>query len=259
MEAELLEYKIKIDVFSGPFDLLLDLILKQEVDVCEVPIATITDDYLRHLSKMEELNLDLTSEFLVIAATLLELKSYALLPIEEDEAIEMIRSEVETRDSLIEHLVDYMTFQSVTQDLAGKAEAQSFLFARVAQPEEDLAELTPDFLAGIRLPDLTSLALELLRPKAMFTVDTSHMAIYNVSITEKAHSIVDKLKKTKTRTFRELCGSAETKIEKIVVFLAMLELFKRGVVGVSQARLFGDIKISLLDEKNLDWNQWADE
>lgn len=253
-----LAYNIDIEVFEGPFDLLLELILKQEVDIYEVPIAKITDDYLRYVTKFKEMNLDVTSEFLVIAATLLELKSYALLPVDEEEHIEAIKSEMETRESLIEHLIDYMTFQGVTKSMLSMAEEQSYLFPRVAQPEEGLTDLAPDFLEGIRLTDLSSLAQELLQVKPSFTVDTTHMAIYNVSISEKAHEVVGMLKSLKTGSFRELCAGADTKIEKIVIFLAILELFKRGVIGINQARVFGDISVKLVDEEMLNWNQWEE-
>lgn len=254
-----LVYQIELDVFEGPFDLLLDLILRQEVDIYDVPIAKITDDYLKYISKMTELNLDLTSEFLVIAATLLELKSYALLPVDEVVEIEAIRSEMGTRDSLVERLIEYMTFQGISADLMAKAEDQSYLYPRVAQPEDDFADLAPDFLQGIRLTDLTSLAQELLQVKPSFTVDTSHIALYNVSVGKKAHELFDALQKKDAQSFRGLCAKTDTKIEKIIVFLAILELFKRGVVGVSQARTFGDIKIKLVDKSRINWNQWSEE
>jgi segregation and condensation protein A len=252
-------YQIELEVFEGPFDLLLELILKQEVDIYEVSIARITDGYLKYLTKMKELNLDLTSEFLVIAATLLELKSYALLPVDEEEEIAIIRSEMETRESLIEHLIDYMTFQGISADMASKAEDQSYLYPRIAQPEEEFAALAPDFLAGIRLTDLSSLAQELLGVKPTLVVDTSHMALYNVSISEKAHEVVDMLRQKPAGSFKQMCEAAETKIEKIVVFLALLELFKRGVIGVSQARVFGDIRVKLVDEHLINWNQWNED
>lgn len=238
---------------------MLELILKQEVDIYEVSIAAITDGYLKYVSKMKELNLDLTSEFLVIAATLLELKSYALLPVDEAEEIAVIRSEMETRDSLIEHLIDYMTFQALSVDMAGRAQDQSYRYPRIAQPEGDYADLAPDFLAGIRLTDLSSLAQELLGTKPTLMVDTSHIAMYNVSISQKAHEVIELLKAKPTGSFRELCGTAESKIEKIVVFLALLELFKRGVVGVSQARAFGDIRVKLVDDAMINWNKWNEE
>lgn len=252
-------YEIQLDVFAGPFDLLLDLILRQEVDIYEVPIAKITDDYLKYVSKMKEMNLDLTSEFLVIAATLLELKSYALLPVDEEEQISVIRGEMETRDSLVEHLIEYMTFQSVGVNLVSRAEEQSYHFPRIAAPEDEFVDLAPDFLEGVRLTDLSSLAQELLQVKPSFKVDTSHIALYNISVGEKAIDLVKVLKRKENRTFRELCKSAETRIEKIVVFLAILELFKRGVIGVSQAKTFGDISIKLVDADAISANQWSED
>ncbi len=259
MSTDTLAYEIKLDVFAGPFDLLLDLILRQEVDIYEVPIAKITDDYLKYVTKMKELNLDVTSEFLVIAATLLELKSFALLPVDEAAQIEQIRGEMETRESLIDHLIEYMTFQAMSAELSSRAEEQSYHFMRVAAPEEDFADLAPDFLQGIRLTDLSIMAQELLQIKPKFEVDTSHIAFYNMSVGEKAADLVQMLKKKKTRSFRDLCRKAESRIEKIVVFLAILELFKRGVIGVSQAKTFGDIQVKLVDEAAINANQWSED
>ncbi len=259
MNTDTLPYEIKLDVFAGPFDLLLDLILKQEVDIYEVPIAKITDDYLKYITKMKELNLDLTSEFLVIAATLLELKSFALLPVDEIARIEHIRGEMETRESLIDHLIEYMTFQAMSTELSGRAEEQSYHFMRIAAPEEEFAGLAPDFLQGIRLTDLSVIAQELLEIKPKFQVDTSHIAIYNMSVGEKALDLVKDLKKKEMCSFKHLCRKAESRIEKIVVFLAILELFKRGVIGVSQAKTFGDIEIKLVDEAAISSNQWSED
>lgn len=252
-------YTIDLDVFAGPFDLLLDLILKQEVDIYEVPIAKITDDYLKRITKMKELDLDLTSEFLVIAATLLELKSFALLPVDEAEQIAQIRGEMETRETLIDHLIEYMTFQAVATELTGRAEEQSYHFPRVAALEEEFAELAPEFLQGVRLTDLSSLAQELLQIKPKFEVDTSHIDVYHLSVGEKAVDLVKALKRKETRSFRELCQKAETRIEKIVIFLAILELFKRGVIGVSQSKTFGDIKVKLVDAAAIGSNQWSED
>lgn len=239
-----MSYQIALEVFEGPFDLLLDLILKQKVDIYEIPIARITDDYLKYLTKMEELNLEVTSEFLVIAATLIELKSIALLPVDEEER-GLEEAAEETRDSLIEHLIDYKTFQTVAQELYRRGEMQSHMFPREVPLDPDFADIAPDFLEGIRLSDLAALAQELLEVKPGFQVDTSHIYAFHVSLAEKTDEIMKAISNKKSATFRELCEGMSTKVEKIIVFLALLELFKRGEIVVTQARMFGDIRVKL--------------
>ena len=241
-------YNIELEVFQGPFDLLLELILRQEVDLFDVPIAAITDNYLKYLQCMKELNLEVTSEFLVLAATLIELKSIALLPVEDEEKAEGSYEE-ETRESLIGHLIDYKTFQNAADDLHVRGEMQSKMYPRDVQLPEELSVSAPDVLEGVRLIDLISLAHELMQPKPSFKIDTTHIYEYKVSIEEKIAEVKDRLKDRSRRTFRDLCGSAGSKIEKILIFLAILELFKRGEIAVSQARTFGEINIKLVNSE----------
>lgn len=241
-------YQIELEVFKGPFDLLLELILKQQVDIYEVPIARITDDYLKHLSKLEEFNLELTSEFLVIAATLIELKSLALLPADETEE-PLEGGAEETRQRLIGHLIDYKLFQNAATEFHRRGELKSRTYAREAQLEEAFRDIAPDVLEGVRLADLASLAQELLEIKPGFEVDTSHIYAFKVSLEQTADEVVKSLKTRPVQSFKELCAEADSKIEKIVIFLAILELFKRGEVALAQARTFGEIKVKMVSSE----------
>lgn len=241
-------YKVEIEIFEGPFDLLLDLILRQEVDIYDVPIAKITEGYLKYLARMEELNLEITSEFLVMAATLIELKSAALLPVEEEEFVEAgVIPEEQTRQSLIDHLIEYKLFKNVSSSLATRLEEEVKFYPREAELEEHFAELKPDFLDGIRLDDLLVLAQDLLAPKSSFKVDTNHIAALKMSVAEKVEEILSDLGKKKRQSFKELCQRAKNRFDIIVTFLALLELYKQGSVAISQAVTFGQINVKLLD------------
>lgn len=242
-------YRVELEVFEGPFDLLLDLILRQEVDIYDVPIAKITEGYLKYLAKMEDLNLEITSEFLVMAATLIELKSAALLPVEEEEFVEAtgIISEEQTRQSLIDHLIEYKLFKNVSSSLAARLEDELKLYPREAELEGHFAELKPDFLDGIRLDDLLILAQDLLAAKPSFKVDINHIAALKMSVAEEVEEMLASLGKKKKQSFKELCQRAKNKFEIIVTFLALLELYKQGRVAVSQAATFGQINVKLVD------------
>lgn len=245
-------YKVEIEVFEGPFDLLLDLILKQEVDIYEVPLARITEDYLRYLARMEDLNLEVTSEFLVIAATLLELKSIALIPTDEEGYLEEEKETVDTAEFLADHLIEYKTFKNVSWELTKRAETASLLFSREVALEEPFSDLQPDFLDGIRLTDLTLLAKDLLQPRHTYKVDTSHIIALKISLAEKTEHVLASLKQKGEQSFRELCQAATTRMEIIVTFLVLLELFKKGMIAVSQTKTFGDIKVTLKEEGSKD-------
>lgn len=248
--VEATQVQIELEVFQGPFDLLLELIIKQEVDLFDVPIAAITDNYLKYLQRMKELNLEVTSEFLVLAATLIELKSIALLPADVEDRGEGSYEE-ETRDSLIEHLIDYKTFQNAAGYLFVCGDVQSRMYPREAQLPLDLSMSAPDVLEGIRLSDVGVLARDILQPKPSFKIDTTHIYEYKVSIEEKADEVKDRLKDKARHSFRDLCKTAGSKIERILIFLAILELFKRGEISVSQARTFGEINIKLVEGESV--------
>lgn len=252
MSGEQTVYQVELEVFEGPFDLLLDLILKQEVDIYEVPIAQITDGYLKYLAKMEDLNLELTSEFVVMAATLIELKSAALLPSDEEEFIETgVSIEEETRESLIEHLIEYKQIKNVSSYLGERLEAEADHYARDGELEEEFADLKPDFLNGVRLDDLAFLAGALLGEKHGFKIDTRHIAALKMSVAERAARILEQLKTKKRLTFKELSAGAVGRFDVIVVFLALLELYKAGCVAVSQTQTFGSINVRFVREKEV--------
>lgn len=237
-------FQIKLEVFEGPFDLLLSLIHKQKLDIYDIPIARIIEEYLAYLRQMENFNLEIASEFLLIAATLIEIKAAALLPstktYDEAEAI----SPREARDILIARLIEYKKFKNSAMALAAMAEGKSRSYPRQAELEERFVKLRPDFLVNATVEDLGKILIGLVA-KEPILVDFSHMTPIEVSLEEKIDVVLAKLKSSRRVTFRALTSDCSKKMEVIVTFLALLELYKAGLISFNQAETFGEIEVSL--------------
>lgn len=237
-------YQIKLEVFEGPFDLLLSLINKQKLDIYDVPIARIIEEYLAYVRQMEDFNLEIASEFLLIAATLIEIKAAALLPsVKTYDEAETI-SPREARDILIARLIEYKKFKNSAMALAAMAEGKSRSYPREAELEERFVKLRPDFLVNATVEDLSKLLIGLLAKKQIL-VDSPHITPIEVSLEEKIGVVLAKLKSARKETFRALTSDCSNKIEVIVTFLALLELYKAGLISFNQAETFGEIEVSL--------------
>jgi segregation and condensation protein A len=240
-----MSYRVRTEAFEGPFDLLLQLVAKHKVDIAGLSIAEIADQYLEHVERMQELDLDVASDFLLVAATLLELKAASLLPHEQppeiDEFDEM--SPEEARDLLVARLLAYKTFKNVAAELAARYESEARMHARAAGLEEPFARLMPDFLEGITLHGLAVICADLVHKREVFLLEAEHVAAAPISLELHAEAI-ERIVRTRARTsFRDLVP-ADASVEEIVVtFLALLELYKRGVVRLEQDELFGDIGV----------------
>jgi segregation and condensation protein A len=245
-------YEVQTPVFEGPLDLLLHLILKEQVDLYEVSLSTIVDGYLAHLEQMDELNLELTTEFLLIAATLVELKSRRLLPTSDEMDLDDELALWEERDLLLHRLVECKTFKEAAialQVLAGEAGRSH---PRLAGVDERFVGLMPDLLEGITPEDLRRAFLTAVAPKPQPRVDLDHVAPIRVSVTDAIAELVDELPRAGRITFRALTGGLVERMEVIVRFLAILELFKVGLVDLAQVARFGDIEILWLGPENDD-------
>jgi segregation and condensation protein A len=245
-------YEVQTPVFEGPLDLLLHLILKEQVDLYEVSLSTIVDGYLAHLEQMDELNLELTTEFLLIAATLVELKSRRLLPTSDEMDLDDELALWEERDLLLHRLVECKTFKEAAialQVLAGEAGRSH---PRLAGVDERFVGLMPDLLEGITPEDLRRAFLTAVAPKPQPRVDLDHVAPIRVSVTDAIAELVDELPRAGRITFRALTGGLVERMEVIVRFLAILELFKVGLVDLAQVARFGDIEILWLGPENAD-------
>lgn len=235
-------YQVKTEVFEGPFDLLLHLISKRELDIYEVSLAAITEEYLEHLSAIADLDLEIATEFLVVAATLVEMKASRLLPgPPRDDDDELSLSD---RDLLIARLLEYRAFKDAAARIKEMLSQNEGFFGREAGPGPELAHLCPDLMARTSPEHLAALAVQILTPKPLPVVDLSHVSQVRVSVQEAAETIRRMLERVKRRTFRDLTEDSSSRIDIIVRFLAVLELFKAGEIGVEQAQVFGDIAVS---------------
>src|SRR5690606_27756236 len=234
-------YEVQTPVFEGPLDLLLHLILAEQVDLYEVQLSTIVDGYLAELERMERLNLDVASEFLLIAATLVELKSRRLLPQGDDVDIDDELALWEERDLLLHRLVECKTFKEAAVALSAMAAEASRSVGRTVGVDERFVGLTPDVLAGVTPEDLRRAYLRAVAPKPTPRVELDHVAPIRASVTDAITELLEELPRVGRTTFRELTADLVDRIEIVVRFLAVLELYKVGMVDLEQPHTFGEI------------------
>ncbi len=243
-------YTVKTDVFEGPFDLLLSLVSKQKLDIGAISVSEIADQYLEHLDRMRELDLDVASDFLVLAATLLEIKASRLLPSEEvyvgDELDDL--SPEEARALLVARLLAYKQFKNVAAEFAARLEAQSHMHPRQAGIEEPFLKLMPDYLEGLTLRGLAVICADLVHRREAFLLEAEHVASAPISLELHAEGVTRTLQKKKRATFRELVGDHPTPELVVVTLLAVLDLYRRSEADLEQEELFGEIVVTRLDK-----------
>lgn len=235
---------VATEVYSGPFDLLLQLILSDEVDIHEIHLARIVDAYLAEIERMQALDLDVATEFLLIAATLVELKARRLLPGRADVDLDDELALWEERDLLLARLLECKTFKDVANVFARLADDADRSFGRAVGPDERFADVTPDLLAGTSLQRLRNAAIRALTPTPAPVVDLHHVSPVRVSVADAVVELLDELPRAGHIGFRRLTADLVERIEVIVRFLAVLELYKQGVVELDQAEHLGDIGIT---------------
>jgi segregation and condensation protein A len=245
-----MSYRVRTESFEGPFDLLLQLVAKQKVDIAELSIAEIADQYLEYLERMDDLDLDVASDFLLVAATLLELKAASLLP--RDEPVEMTEfddmSPEEARELLIARLLAYKQFKNAAAELAARYEAEALTHSRAAGLEESFLQLMPDYLEGVTLHGLAVVCADLVHKREVFLLEADHVASAPISLELHVEGVHRILRGRRRSTFRELVEAGAPVEELVVTFLAILELYKRGVIRLEQSELFGDIEIVETEE-----------
>ncbi len=235
---------VSTPVYEGPFDLLLQLILKEEVDLYEVDLSKIVDAYLAEIERMQALDLDLATEFLLIAATLVELKTRRLLPGSGDIDLDDELGLWEERDLLLARLIECKTFKDVAGVFSHLADDADLSFPRTVGPDERFAQLMPDLLEGTSLRRLQSAAIRALTPKPEPIVDLFHVNPIKITVADAVLELVDELPRVGRISFRRLTADLADRIEVIVRFLAVLELFKQGYVDLAQPERFGDIEVA---------------
>jgi segregation and condensation protein A len=241
-------YEVQTPVFEGPFDLLLHLITREQVDLYEVSISRIVAAYLDHLGRMETLDLEVATEFLLIAATLIELKTRRLLPGRDDVDLDEELALWEERDLLLARLLECKTFKDAALALQGLAEYAERSLPRRAGMEEGFFGLMPDVLAGVSPDDLRAAFLRAVTPKPTPRVDMDHVAPIRASVRDAVDELVDELPRVGVITFRRLTQDLAERLAVIVRFLAVLELFKEGLVDLEQHGNFGDLTITWLGD-----------
>ncbi len=236
-------FEVETQVFNGPLDLLLHLILSEEVEIYDISLATIVDAYLTEIEKMETLDLEVATEFLLIAATLVELKARRLLPEDDSFDLDDELALFEERDLLLSRLVECKTFKDAASVLRQLHEAGRRTYPRVAGVEEQFLDLAPDMLEGIDVNDLRDAFARAMAPKPEPTVDFFHVSAVKASVSDAVREMIDELPGAGRVNFRDLTAGLVDRIEVVVRFLAILELFKQGLIDIRQAQAFGNIEL----------------
>ncbi len=243
-----MSYEVRTDAYQGPFELLLHLILKEEVDIWDVSITQVIDAFIVEIEGLDQkLDLGAATEFLLIASTLIELKVRRLLPgaemIELDE--ELMR--FEERDLLLARLLECKTFKDAARVLERMLRSGARVVSRSAGPEEPFRSIAPDPLERVTPAALLAAALRgLTPPPAPPEIDLDHVAPIRISVHEAAQALLLSLTDLRPVSFRALVAGIDDRIEVIVRFLAVLELYKQGVVEMDQVETFGDLSIRRL-------------
>lgn len=237
-------YAVKLDIFEGPLDLLLHLVSRERVNVADISISEVTEEYLQATAALGEVDLETASSFLVMAATLLELKSLKLLPRRSsvDPELKLL---LEERDRLLHRLVVYSTFKKVALRLGEQLAGNAGYHSRIAELPEDLEPAAPDIFRSLTPEKLARAALRALTPPDDEPVDTSHITPVMVSLEEMVGRLRTRLGREHQASFRDLCSTARSRIEVVTAMLAVLELFRTRVVEMEQDAPFGEICISL--------------
>lgn len=241
-------YDVQTQVFEGPFDLLLHLILREQVDLYEVSLAGIVDEFLAYTERLEGLDLDVATEFLLIAATLVELKARRLVPGDDGLTLDEELALWEERDLLLARLLECKTFKDAASSLESLSMRAARSVPRRAGLEDRFLDLTPDLLAGVTPEMLRRAYAKATTPRPVPTVDLAHVAPIRASVTDAVRELLDELPRLGRVSFRVLTASLVTRLEVVVRFLAVLELFKQGRVDLSQAANFGDIDVRWISD-----------
>lgn len=234
-------YRVHIDAFEGPLDLLLHLIRSQELDIYDIPIAQITDQYLEYLGFMESLDLSLAGEFLEMAATLIRIKVRMLLPTPEAEGEE----EEDPRQDLVRRLVEYKEFKEAAKELSERELDRREHHPRAVDisPFVDEEPETEELLRDVTLFDLVD-ALRDVLSRVPNRIDVHAVDLEEVTVEERIDFLVRALSSGATKRFAELFEAAAGRAQIIATFIALLELIKRGLLSAVQERVFGDIVIT---------------
>ena len=240
-------FSLHLENFDGPFDLLLQLISRHKMDITEVALGVVTDEFIAYIKQLESSengwDLDKTTEFLVVAATLLDLKAAKLLPSGEvdDEADLAL---LEARDLLFARLLQYRAFKEIAAIFSARIEREEKSFPRTVALEPHFAQLLPEVLIGVGAQRFAAIANRVLTPKTtpVFSIDHLHRPL--VSVAEQASKVVEQLRRAGRVTFRALIADADSTLVIVARFLSLLELYREGVVRFEQVISLGELQIT---------------
>ena len=240
-------FQVHLDNFDGPFDLLLQLISRHKLDITEISLSLVTDEFISYIRALEVSGegwrLDQATEFLVIAATLLDLKAARLLPsgeIEDEEDLALL----EARDILFARLLQYRAFKEIAASFQEAIAAADKSFPRVVALDPALASLLPEVLIGVGPARFAAIADRVLTPKAPPVVALEHLHSALVSVSEESKIVVEALRKGRTLSFRSLIAEADSTLVVVARFLALLDLYRQGALRFEQVVALGDLQIS---------------
>lgn len=240
-------FSVHLDNFDGPFDLLLQLISRHKLDITEVSLSIVTDEFIAFIRALEASGegwrLDQATEFLVIAATLLDLKAARLLPsgeIEDEEDLALL----EARDILFARLLQYRAFKEIAASFAEEIAKADKSFPRVVALDPALANLLPEVLIGVGPERFAAIADRVLTPKVAPTVAVEHLHSALVSVAEESKLVVEALRKGRTVSFRSLVAEADSTLVVVARFLALLDLYRQGALRFEQVVALGELQIS---------------
>jgi segregation and condensation protein A len=245
-------FEVSLDNFEGPFDLLLSLISKHKLDITEVSLSRVTDEFIAHVKAGGPVwDLEQTTSFLLVAATLLDLKAARLLPqgdVEDEEDLALL----EARDLLFARLMQYKAYKQIAAVLEERLAGESRRFPRAVGLEERFANLLPEVLIGIGLEQFAGLAARALEPKPALELSLHHIHAPAVSVREQGAIVMERLRRSGTMTFRALCGDSPDTLTTVARFLSLLELFREGAVAFEQATALAELSVRWTGSEDAD-------
>ena len=252
-----MSFKVRTQSYSGPFDLLLQLVTRQKVTIGSISISEVANQYLAEVERMEDLDLDVASDFVLVASTLLDIKAASLVPaepvtrktdVEDEEDVDLEGlSPDEAREVLIARLIAYKQFRGAAAALAARSEAEARMHPRMVGADPEFLGLMPDYLEGISLRSLAVICADIDSKRETFLLESEHIAPKRLPVALTIASVDRLVRSRRHVTFTELVGEDSTPEVVVANFLAILELFKRGLVRVSQSEIFGEIDVDHIE------------
>jgi segregation and condensation protein A len=240
-------FSVHLDNFDGPFDLLLQLISRHKMDITEISLSLVTDEFIAFIRALEASGegwrLDQATEFLVVAATLLDLKAARLLPsgeVDDEEDLALL----EARDILFARLLQYRAFKEIAATFSERITIADKFFPRVVALDPTLSALLPEVLIGVGPQRFAAIAERVLTPKVAPVVSVEHLHLALVSVAEESRVVVEALRRSKSLSFRNLVSDAENTMVIVARFLALLDLYRQGVLRFDQVIALGELQIS---------------